>query len=151
MFISESFIIFSLTLRSLEFIFMYDVRESSNLFIYLHELTVSSRGSFWAFYPILLTCIFAFVLAPYFFFYYYYCSFAVYSEVREPAFSSSIFSSEVIWLFGVFCVPTPECVFSHSVVSNLSGSIVHGISQASYWSGMSFPPPGDLPDPDMQP
>ena len=23
---------------------------------------------------------------------------------------------------------------------------VHGISQAEYWSGLPFPPPGDLPD-----
>ena len=30
------------------------------------------------------------------------------------------------------------------------GSSVHGISQARYWSGLPFPPPGDLPDPGVE-
>ena len=30
---------------------------------------------------------------------------------------------------------------------NPPGSSVHGISQAGYWSGLPFPPPGDLLDP----
>ena len=35
--------------------------------------------------------------------------------------------------------------------SSLPGSIVHGIFQARYWSGMPFPSPGDLPDPGIEP
>ena len=31
------------------------------------------------------------------------------------------------------------------------GSSVHGIFQAGYWSGLPFPPPGDLPDPGLEP
>ena len=31
------------------------------------------------------------------------------------------------------------------------GSSVHGISQARNWSGLPFPPPGDLPDPGIKP
>ena len=31
------------------------------------------------------------------------------------------------------------------------GSSVHGILQQEYWSGLPFPPPGDLPDPGIQP
>ena len=31
------------------------------------------------------------------------------------------------------------------------GSSVHGISQAEYWSGLPCPPPGDLPDPGIEP
>ena len=31
------------------------------------------------------------------------------------------------------------------------GSSVRGISQARYWSGLPFPPPGDLPDPGIEP
>ena len=27
---------------------------------------------------------------------------------------------------------------------------VYGISQQEYWSGLPFPPPGDLPDPGME-
>ena len=30
---------------------------------------------------------------------------------------------------------------------SLPGSSVHGIFQAEYWSGLPFPPPGDLPNP----
>ena len=33
----------------------------------------------------------------------------------------------------------------------LPGFSVHGILQAEYWSGLPFPPPGDLPDPGMEP
>ena len=31
------------------------------------------------------------------------------------------------------------------------GSSVHGISQQEYWSGSSFPSPGDLPNPGIKP
>ena len=31
------------------------------------------------------------------------------------------------------------------------GSSPHGIFQASYWSGLPFPPPGDLPDSGIEP
>ena len=31
------------------------------------------------------------------------------------------------------------------------GCSVHGILQAGYWSGLPFPPPGDLPDPGIKP
>ena len=34
---------------------------------------------------------------------------------------------------------------------SLPGSSVHGILQARYWSGLLCPPPGDLPDPGMEP
>ena len=51
------------------------------------------------------------------------------------------------------------CMLSLSVVSNslqphrlsLPGSSVHGISQLEYWSGLPFHPPGDLPDPGIEP
>ena len=31
------------------------------------------------------------------------------------------------------------------------GSYVHGILQQEYWSGLPCPPPGDLPDPEIEP
>ena len=31
------------------------------------------------------------------------------------------------------------------------GSSVHGFSKQEYWSGLSCPPPGDLPDPGIEP
>ena len=34
---------------------------------------------------------------------------------------------------------------------SLPGSYVHGILQQEYWTGFSFPPPGDLPDPGIEP
>jgi len=33
----------------------------------------------------------------------------------------------------------------------LPGSYVHGILQATYWSGLACPPPGDLPNPVTEP
>ena len=32
-----------------------------------------------------------------------------------------------------------------------TGSSVHGISREEYWSGLPFPPPGDLPNPGSEP
>ena len=34
---------------------------------------------------------------------------------------------------------------------SLPGSSVHGILQARYWSGLLWPPPGDLPNPGVEP
>jgi len=34
---------------------------------------------------------------------------------------------------------------------SLPGSSVHGILQQEYWSGLPFPSPGDLPDPEIKP
>ena len=34
---------------------------------------------------------------------------------------------------------------------NIAGPSAHGIFQAEYWSGLSFPPPGDLHDPGIEP
>ena len=34
---------------------------------------------------------------------------------------------------------------------SLLGSSGHGILQAEYWSGLPFPSPGDLPNPDIEP
>ena len=31
------------------------------------------------------------------------------------------------------------------------GSSVHGILRQEYWSGLPFPSPGDLPDPEIKP
>ena len=33
----------------------------------------------------------------------------------------------------------------------MPGSSVHGTSRQEYWSGLPRPPPGDLPDPGMEP
>ena len=33
---------------------------------------------------------------------------------------------------------------------SLPGSSVDGISRQEYWSGLPCPPPGDLPDPDIE-
>ena len=34
---------------------------------------------------------------------------------------------------------------------SLLGSPVHGLPRQEYWSGLPFPPPGDLPDPGIEP
>ena len=33
----------------------------------------------------------------------------------------------------------------------LPGSSIHEFSRQEYWSGLPFPPPGDLPDPEIEP
>ena len=35
--------------------------------------------------------------------------------------------------------------------SSLPGASVHGIPQQEYWSGLPCPPPGNLPDPEIEP
>ena len=51
------------------------------------------------------------------------------------------------------------CVLSRSVVSDyetpesaaLQASLSMGFPREEYWSGLPFPPPGDLPDPGSNP
>ena len=52
-----------------------------------------------------------------------------------------------------------ECVLSHSVMSDFvtPWTVAHqaplsmGFSRQEYWSGVPCPPPGDLPDPGIEP
>ena len=39
----------------------------------------------------------------------------------------------------------------HHMDCHPPGSSVHGISRQEYWSGLPFPPPGDLPGPGIKP
>ena len=44
------------------------------------------------------------------------------------------------------------CLFETPwTVAPSPGSSVHGILQQEYWSGLPFPPLGDLPDPGIEP
>ena len=60
----------------------------------------------------------------------------------------------LVWV----CVCVCACV-SCSVMSNClwpvdytsQVSLFMGFSRQEYWSGLPFPPPGDLPDPEMEP
>ena len=48
----------------------------------------------------------------------------------------------------------PSCVrLCDPMDSSPAGSSVHfpGFSRQEYWSGLSFPPPGDLPNPGIKP
>ena len=50
------------------------------------------------------------------------------------------------------CSVTHSCLtLCDPMDSSLPGSSVHGISQARYWSGLSFPASGYLPDPGIKP
>ena len=55
-----------------------------------------------------------------------------------------------------FANPTPACSVAQSCPTLWNpcspiGSSVHGISQTRiYWSGLPFPPPGDLPNPGIE-
>ena len=56
-------------------------------------------------------------------------------------------------------LPDPGCVLVAQSCPTLcdpmnyspSGSSVHRILQAEHWSGLPCPPPGDLPDPGIEP
>ena len=56
-------------------------------------------------------------------------------------------------------LPCALLLFSRYVMSNSCdpmdyrppGSSLHGIPRQEYWSGLSFPSPGDLPDPGIEP
>ena len=53
--------------------------------------------------------------------------------------------------FVVVQSPSHVQVFCDPVDCSLPGLSVHRISQAKYWSGLPFPPPGDLPHPGIEP
>ena len=58
-----------------------------------------------------------------------------------------------------FTLPECACVASHSVVSDSAtpwtvarqAPLSKEFSRQEHWSGLSFPPPGDLPDPEIEP
>ena len=61
---------------------------------------------------------------------------------------------ELVRAHGFVCAGS--VAWSHPTLCNPSNcslpvSSVHGISQQEYWSGLPFPPPGDLPDPGIAP
>ena len=39
---------------------------------------------------------------------------------------------------------------SDPIDCSLPGSSAHGFSRQEYWTGLPCPPPGDLPDPEIQ-
>ena len=50
------------------------------------------------------------------------------------------------------CLITKLCpTLCNLMDCSLPGSSVHGIAWQEYWSGLSFPPPGDLPNPRIVP
>ena len=67
------------------------------------------------------------------------------SQNTCPAFS--IHPKETCcWLVAKLC-PT----LSDSMECSPSGSAVHGFSRQEHWSGLPFPSPGDLPNPEIKP
>ena len=55
---------------------------------------------------------------------------------------------EPFLLRAVLCSVEPDC---NPVDCSLPGSPVHGIFHQGCWSGLPFPPPGDLPHSRMEP
>ena len=48
------------------------------------------------------------------------------------------------------CTVVSESLRSHRLHVALQAPLSMGLSQQKYWSGLPFPPPGDLPDPGME-
>ena len=59
--------------------------------------------------------------------------------------------------FGGMCVCVFVCVLSCVQLFAILQTVAHqappsmGFSRQAYWSGVPFPPPGDLPDPGIEP
>ena len=49
------------------------------------------------------------------------------------------------------CVCSSVWLFCDPMDCSLPGSSVHRISKQEYWTGLTCPPPGDLPDPETKP
>ena len=55
-------------------------------------------------------------------------------------------------IHNIVCSVTKSCpTLCHPMDYSPSGFSVHGISQQEYWNELAFPPPGDLPDPEIEP
>ena len=53
---------------------------------------------------------------------------------------------------GCLCISAPSCrLFETRWTVACQAPLSMGLSQKAYWSGLLFPPPGDLPDPDIKP
>ena len=80
-------------------------------------------------------------------------------KAHQQCSDKSYETSQCYWAwFGSVCI---MCVQARSVAQSCltlwdpkdcspSGFSVQGILQQEYWSGLPFPPPGDLPDPGME-
>ena len=67
------------------------------------------------------------------------------------------------WVYGILRLPTASQLFELSVILSVMSdsvtprTVAHqaplslGFSRQEYWSGLSFPSPGDLPDPGIGP
>ena len=56
------------------------------------------------------------------------------------------------WIACVYAKSLQSCLtLCDPMDSSLTGSSVHGILWQEYWSGLSCPPPGDLPHPGTEP
>ena len=47
--------------------------------------------------------------------------------------------------------PVCVCVLMRPTVCCPTGSSVRGFSRQEHWSGLPFPPPGDVPNPGIEP
>ena len=73
---------------------------------------------------------------------------------QEAAFDEKVFLSPHVenhFLRVYVCVCAQSCpTLCNPMNSSTPSSSVHGIFQQEVWSGLPFPPPGDLPDPGME-
>ena len=88
--------------------------------------------------------------------------------LASPALVGEFFTTSATWeaqplsgclIYEMHCVPA--CLHAKSLQSCLTvcnptdysppGSSVHGIPRVEYWSRLPFPPPGDLPNPEVEP
>ena len=64
-----------------------------------------------------------------------------------------LYSKHLLSACGVLCLVAQSCpTLCKPMNCSPPGSSVHGIFfRQEYWSGLPFPPPGNLPDPEFEP
>ena len=79
----------------------------------------------------------------------------IYTTKNSPKGTAILYLSyTVFYLWCLVCVHAcaQSCLtLCHPMDYSPPGSSVRGISQQEYWSRLSFPPPGNLPDPEIKP
>ena len=78
-------------------------------------------------------------------------TFTCYSEIRRFSGIFYEFQTPSVKLQVFACMPNHAQLFKTPQTVDCQASLSMGFSRQEYWSGLLFPSPGDLPDPEINP